>query len=311
MAVPQAVSRSASARRAAAAWLLLGFVWGATWLFIKIGLADVPPFTYAMLRFSIAIAPLALVMRLRGARFPRRAAEWRLLVVTGLLSFPVGYGLVYVGEERISAGLTAILFTTMPLFGLVFAHLLVKAERLTARSVVGVLLGVGGVAMIFGDQLWLADGSSLWGAVAVVVSAASSALAAVLIKRAGAQLDPLVITVVQMGVGLPPMLALALLLEGNPLAIHLTARVLLSLGYLAFVGSSLAFVVWYWLIRTIEVTRAQLLPLFNTLVAVLLGAVVLGEQMGWNQVTGGIAILAGLAVSVWPELSRSRVSAMS
>jgi drug/metabolite transporter (DMT)-like permease len=285
-------------RRAVMVWVVLGFVWGATWLFIKTGLHDLPPFSFAAWRFVLALLPLALLMRWRRVPFPTRRTDWLLLAGSGLLGFPVGYGLVFWGEKHISSGLTAILFTSYPLFGVVLAHLLVANERLTIRKTIGVLTGIGGVALIFGDGLALSNPGALAGAAAVVVSAVSSALGAVLIKRFGAHLDPLVITVVQMAVGVVPLIVLGVALEGDPLRLHWTPMALVSLAYLAFVGSSFAFVLWYWLIRTVEVGRAQLLPLFNTLVAVLLGWLVLGEPLGWRELAGGTAILVGLAVAV-------------
>lgn len=283
--------------RSLAVWLLLGVIWGATWLFIKLGLEDLPPFTFAAIRFLVAVIPLIVLMRLRRVALPPRS-EWPLLIGTGMLSFPLGYGLVFWGERHISCGLTAILFTSFPLFGLVLAHVFLPAEPMTARRTAGVILGVSGVALIFSDQLGAVGSAALAGAFAITLSAASSALASVLIKKHGGRIDPLAITVVQMVVGVVPMLGLGVVLEGSPLALHWTPKALISLGYLAFVGSSLAFVLWYWLIQRIEVTKAQLLPLVNTLVAVVLGVLVLDERLAWRELSGGSLILVGLWLSV-------------
>jgi drug/metabolite transporter (DMT)-like permease len=290
------------------AWLALGIIWGATWLFIKIGLADVPPFTFAAIRFFIAAAPLLVLLRVRRTRLPRKRHDWILTVATGLLGFAVGYGLVYWGEQHISAGLTAILFTTYPLFGLVFAHFLVAGEPITLRRLVGVVLGIAGVALIFGEQLTLGSSGAVLGSVAVVVAAACAALSSVLIKARGGHLDAVFLTVAQILVGALPLLVAGLLLEGNPLSLRWTPMALVSLGYLAFFGSSLAFVIWYWLIRAIKVTTAQLLPFVNTLVAVVLGVVVLDEELGWRALAGGAAILLGLAVALAPNGRSPRAS---
>jgi drug/metabolite transporter (DMT)-like permease len=271
-------------------------------VFIKVGLADVPPFTFAAIRFLVAIVPLLVFVRVRRIPLPRRRSDWTLTAVTGLLGFTAGYGLVFWGEQHISAGLTAILFTTYPLFGLVFAHFLVKDEPITARRLAGVALGIAGVAVIFGEQIALGSRGAMLGSASVVAAAACAALSSVLVKARGGHLDPAFLTVGQMVAGVIPLTLIGLVLEGSPLALRWTPMALVSLAYLAFVGSSLAFVLWYWLIREIKVTTAQLLPFVNTLVAVVLGAVFLEEKLGLRALAGGGAILAGLAVS----LSRGR-----
>jgi drug/metabolite transporter (DMT)-like permease len=290
------------------AWLSLGLIWGGTWLFIKIGLADVPPFTFAALRFFLAAVPLLVLVRVRRTPLPRKRADWVLTVATGLLGFTVGYGLVFWGEQHIPAGLTAILFTTYPLFGMVFAHFMVPGETITLKRLAGVVLGITGVALIFGEQITLGSLATVLGSLAVVVSAACAALSSVLIKARGGHLDPVFLSVAQILVGAVPLLAAGLLLEGNPRSLHWTTMAVVSLGYLAFFGSSLAFVLWYWLIRAIKVTTAQLLPFVNTLVAVILGAVVLDEELGWRALAGGAAILLGLAVALAPNGRRQLVS---
>ena len=290
------------------AWLSLGLIWGATWLFIKIGLADVPPFTFVAIRFFIAAVPLLVLLRVRRTPLPRKTSDWVLTVSTGVLGFAIGYGLVYWGEQHISAGLTAILFTTYPLFGLVFAHFMVPGEPITMRRLVGVVVGIAGVALIFGEQLTLGSALAVLGSLAVVVSAACAALSSVLIKARGGHLDPAFLTVAQILTGAVPLLVVGLLLEGSPFDLHWTPMALVSLAYLAFFGSSLAFVIWYWLIRAIKVTTAQLLPFVNTLVAVVLGAVVLDEELGWRALAGGAAILLGLAVALAPNGRRPRVA---
>ena len=126
-------------------FLFLSTVWGSTWLFIKLGLADLPPFTFAGIRFLIAVLPLLVILAVRRPRLPRRPADWWLMIWTGILTFTVAYGLVFWGEQHVSSGLTSILYTTMPLFGLVLAHFFVQGEPMTFRKLGGVLLGIVGV----------------------------------------------------------------------------------------------------------------------------------------------------------------------
>src|SRR5438477_56388 len=131
-------------------WLILCCIWGSTWLFIKLGLADLPPITFAGIRFVIAFLILASLVIARRARWPRTRAEWILIAVSGALQFGLNYGLVFWGEQHISSGLAAVLQSTFPAFGLVIAHFYLAHERLTMVKVVGVLLGVLGVAVFYG-----------------------------------------------------------------------------------------------------------------------------------------------------------------
>jgi drug/metabolite transporter (DMT)-like permease len=296
-------------------WLLLASVWGSTWLFIKIGLADLPPITFAGIRFVVASAPLVAWLGVRAlsrsSRLSRSSAggisgmggisrrDWWLMVWTGLLTFTVNYALVFWGETHISSGLAAILYTTFPMFGMLIAHGVLPDEPLTVRSVAGVLLAATGVVLIFYNEVELRGLMALLGSAALVTAAGGTAFADVYIKRDGGHIDPVLMTAVQMVAGFIPLLALGLAVEGNPAEFHWTARSVFALVYLALLGSSLTFVLLYWLMKRIPVTRVMLIPFFSTLVAVILGAIVLDEQLTWRVAAGGAAILGGLALAVF------------
>jgi drug/metabolite transporter (DMT)-like permease len=279
-------------------WLLLASIWGSTWLFIKVGLEDLPPLTFAGLRFVVAAAPLVLWIAIRRVPLPTTWRDWRLMIVTGLLTFSLNYSLVFWGESHITSGLAAILYTTFPILGMLLAHAMLADEPLTARKLGGAALGLAGVVLIFAHELSVRGALALAGSAAIVVAALGTAYADVLIKREGVHIDPVVMTAVQMVVGLVPMLALGIALEGNPAHFAWTGRAVFALCYLALVGSSLTFTLLYWLIRRMQVTRMMLMPLWSTLVAVGLGVVVLDEQVGVRTVLGGAGILVGLLLAV-------------
>ena len=285
-------------------FLFLSAVWGSTWLFIKLGLADLPPFTFAGIRFVIAVLPLLVVLAVRRPRLPRRAADWWLMIWTGILTFTVAYGLVFWGEQHVSSGLTSILYTTMPLFGLVLAHFSVQGESMTFRKLGGVLLGIVGVVLVFSRELVSDDPLAIWGSLGILGSSFVSALAGVAVKRRAGHLDLSLFTTVQMLAGLVLLLAIGIPLEGSPLSFRWTPMAVASLLYLAFVGSALPFVLYYWLIRRIPVTQVQLIPLVSTLIAVLLGAVVLGERLGWWTALGAAGVLVGLVLATLPRAEK-------
>ena len=122
--------------RARVVWLVLCGIWGSTWLFIKLGLRDLPPVSFAGMRFVIASAILFGVAAVRRSRLPRAGRDWAMIAATGVLAFTVNYGLLFWGEQHVSSGLAAILQAMIPAFGLVIAHYLLPSERITPPSLV-------------------------------------------------------------------------------------------------------------------------------------------------------------------------------
>ena len=275
-------------------WLVLCGIWGSTWLFIKLGLEDLPPITFAGIRFVIACAILFFLIRARGIHLPANGRDWWLLASTGVLSFSLNYGLVFWGEQYISSGLAALLQSTLPAFGLVFAHFHLPGERMTWSKIVGVVLGVLGVAVVFSNQLAIAGGKALAGSIALVLSAMFAAYSNVLVKGHSQKLKPEILAAGQMFFGLIPLLLIGIPLEGNPFTYRWTPVAVLSLLYLAVVGSVIAFVLYYWLVHKMDVTKTMLISLITPVVAVLLGMVVLGEDWSWRTVAGGVMIMAGV-----------------
>lgn len=279
-------------------WLILALIWGSTWLFIKLGLEDLPPFTFAGIRFVIAATILLVVIAIRRRPLPRAGRDWVLIAGTGFLAFSLNYGLLFWGERRTSSGLAAILQTIIPVFGLVLAHLHLPEERITMPKLFGVVLGIGGVALIFSNQMEAGGIEAFKGSVAIVVGAFGAAYSNVLIKAHGGKLDYAVLAAGQMIFGLVPLLILGIGFEGNPLKLRWTWLALFSLLYLALVGSAVAFLLYYWLVRHMEVTKTMLIALITPLIAVSLGMLVRNEELTWRIVAGGACIMAGIGVIV-------------
>ncbi|HEX8650794.1 MAG TPA: EamA family transporter [Pyrinomonadaceae bacterium] len=279
-------------------WLLLSLIWGSTWLFIKLGLQDLPPFTFAGIRFVIASAILLLIIVMRRTPLPRDPRDWGLILVTGLLAFTMNYGLLFWGEQRTSSSLPAILQTIIPVFGFIIAHHYLPNERITWSKLAGVALGIAGVGLIFSNQMTVEGVSALQGSIAIVIGAFCVAYSNVLIKARGGHLDFAVLAAGQMIVGFIPLLLIGIAFEGNPLKFNWTPLALTSLLYLALVGSSLAFLMFYWLVRHMEVTKTMLIPLVTPLIAVLLGMLVLDEVLTWRIATGGASVMAGIGLII-------------
>jgi drug/metabolite transporter (DMT)-like permease len=295
---PAPAPHRVSPRLAGVVWLTLCGIWGSTWLAIKLGLRDLPPITFAGIRFALAGVVLFAVIRVGGARLPRSRRDWLLLGYTGLLSITVNYALVFWGEQYISSGLAALLSATVPLFGLPLAHHYLRAEPLTLWKVVGVLLGVLGVAIVFSGQLGFGGPIALWASIGIIVAALATAHAGVLIKAGGTHIEPSVLAGVQMIGGCVPLLLVGIALEGSPLGFHWTPLALACLAYLTIVGSVIAFLLYYWLIRHTDVSGVLMIPLVTPLVAMLFGVLFAGETIGWHTGIGGVAIIGGVALTV-------------
>jgi drug/metabolite transporter (DMT)-like permease len=285
-------------------WLALCVIWGSTWLFIKLGLDDLPPLTFAGIRFVVASAILYAIIRARHVPLPTDRRDWQLLALTGVLSFSLNYGLLFWGEQYISSGLAALLQATIPVFGLVIAHFYLSAERMTPAKIAGVVLGVCGVGVVFSNQLAVAGGRAFAGSVALVFSSFFVAYSNVLIKARAAKLDPAIIAAGQMFFGLIPLLLIGIPLEGNPLHYRWTTMAAVALFYLALIGSVLAFLLYYWLMQNMDVTKTMLIALVTPVVAVVLGMIVLKEELGWRTLAGGLMIMGGIGFIVMARVKR-------
>ena len=305
-------------------WLILCGIWGSSWLFIKLGLADLPPITFAGIRFVISCAILFPLIWIRHLALPTNRRDWLLLAVTGVLSFSLNYGLVFWGEQYISSGLAALLQATLPAFGLLLAHIYLPNERITWVKIAGVVLGVCGVGVVFSNQLAISGRQALAGCVALVLSAFFAAYSNVLVKTHGSKLNPAVIAALQMFFGLVPLLVVGLASEGNPLRFRWTAVAVICLFYLAIVASVVAFLLYYWLLQNMDVTKSMLISLVTPVVAVILGMLVLDEELSWRTLVGGAMIIAGIGFivirkpksSITPDITpapgdRSSVSTLS
>ena len=271
-------------------------LWSTVWVFIKLGVADVPPVTFAACRLFVALLVLIPITAARGIAWPREARDWVLIGSTGVLLLGVNYALLYWGMQFVSSGLAAVLQALTPVFAMLFAHLLLSNERITPTKVAALALGIAGVAVIFADQLRFAGWDSLWGSTAVLAGAMFVACAYVLMKKYGRDLDPTIIAAGQMAAALVPLGALALVVEGNPLTLQWTRRSAMALLYLAVIGSVTATWLNYWLLKRMDATKVLVMGLAEPPIAMMLGAAILHETLSTRVIAGTICILVSVGV---------------
>jgi len=290
-----------------AGFIVITVIWGSTWLAIKIGLESVPPFFGVALRFTVAGIALLIIALARGVPFEHHKENLLLYLSLGFLSFGIPYELVYWGEVRIPSGLASILFAFYPFVVAIFSHLFLQNERLNAYKVCGIILGIAGIVVIFWSDLRF-EKASLGGMIAILVSTFLQGISLIIVKKLGKHVDPLTMNCGDIWAGIPLMCFLAFTFE-DVHSVHLDRQGLLSMLYLAVVGTVIAFGVFYWLLKRVEAVYLALSSLVTPILAVILGTVLLNEQLSPNVFWGASMVLAGIGVTNGKDLSRKLVSA--
>lgn len=279
-------------------WIILCLIWGTTWIFIKVGLDDLPPMAFSAARFILAVSILFIVIKVQKIPLPRGTSEWRLIVLTGVLQFSINYSMVFWAEQYITSGLAAVLQAMITVFGLVLAWIFLPNERITKLKVFAVCLGIVGVAVIFIDQLKVQSLMAFLGCVGVVVGSYAAAQASILIKAKGGSFHPASLVFSQMLCGLPLVIVYSLVAEGNPLTYNWSVKAIVCILYLAIFGTIAAFWLYYWLLHRVESTKAMMISLVTPLIAVVIGAVTLGETLPAQTFLGGLLIISSIGLIV-------------
>lgn len=281
----------------AASLATLVAIWGTTWAVIRIGLGGIPPFTGVALRFGIAGIVLWLAAFAIGLRGARLRAPWWLWTAQGLLTFGVSYGLVYWAEQWVPTGLTAVLFATFPLWVAVLAHVALPGERMRPIGVVGLLIALGGVVLLFSQDLRSLGGSRVAFASAVLLLAPlSSAIAQIVVKRWGSAVHPVTLNAGSMVIASAVMGVLAFALERHR-SVRFDATSVGSLLYLALLGTCVTFSLYFWLLRHMTATGLSLTAYAIPVVAVVIGALVFDEPVTPQLLLGGLLVVAGTALA--------------
>jgi drug/metabolite transporter (DMT)-like permease len=278
-----------------AGFAAISIVWGSTWLAIKIGLESISPVFGVAIRFTLAAVILFAIVRIRGERLSWGKENLPVFLVLGFLSFSFPFVLVYWGEQYIGSGLASILFATYPFVVAVFSHLFLPGEPLSMFKVSGTLLGFAGVVVIFWADL--AGGTAGFpGMAAIVLSTVLQGFSLVSVKRMAKHIAPVQLTLGGMSVSIVVLWAMAFTLE-DPSALRFDAAGVGSIVYLGTFGSVLTFVVYYWLLKRVEALFLSLTSLITPVLAVVLGAIFLGEVLPGSIYTGAAMVLAGILVA--------------
>jgi len=274
------------------------FVWGSTFLAIRVGVREVPPFLLAAMRFLLAGIFLFGWMRLRGAPNPSRR-EWLSATLLALLIFVGDYGMVFWAETRVPSGVTAVMMATIPVFMALSEIFFLGTQRLTLRLAVALLIGIGGVAVLVSHSLGLGESSiDTAGAIALLMGSISWSVASALTRKLTLPASKPMSSGAQMlcgGVLLTLVAASLGEFRGfHPMAVSRTAWI--ALAYLVAAGSIVAFTAYVWLIHHESPTKVGTYAYVNPVVAVALGYFFAGEPLTARTLVGSLLVLVSVVV---------------
>lgn len=279
-------------------YALICLIWGSTWVGIKVGLVGVPPFLAAGLRFLLSATVVGLVLAWRRRPISLTRDDRICVLSLGLLVFWLDYACVYWAEIHISSGLTAVLFSTMPLMTALLSAFWTRSETLSGRKISGILVGVTGTVLLF----WPTERLGIVEMLAMLSTLCGSFFAAinlVVMKKHGQHSDPFVLNFLGMAIGAAGLLLMSAALEPWT-AIAWTRSNVLAILYLSLIGSVVAFSAYYYLIKRLDATIVSLTTLIIPIVALALGRAFLQEVVAPTAIVGIATILGGVAVAILP-----------
>ncbi|HEX8435435.1 DMT family transporter [Archangium sp.] len=294
----------ASRARLSLAYIACFALWGSTWSVVKLGLEDLPPLLFAGSRMMLAglvLLPFSGLLRVRlGAR------TWGLLAGVGVLQIALPYALLFIAQQWIPSSWSALLFSTYAVWLLLLGRLLLPDQPLTPAKLVSAGLGLAGILALQHEHLrgLSLSGHVVLGCLLTLVATLSISLANILVRRSLGHVATGLSVCVQTLSSSVLLLAGAFAFESH-LPAHWTPRALLVIAYLAVGATALTYQLLFWLLPRVPLAVVGAMPLLDTLVAVLLGVVMLGERVDSSLLLGGLLILSSAALANFAPASSS------
>jgi drug/metabolite transporter (DMT)-like permease len=275
---------------------LLGFMWGSSYLFIKIGVDEgLQPLTLVMLRLFFGVVVLAGVMVLVRERLPRDPRTIGHLVVMAVLNIVAPFWLITFGEQTVNSSLASILNATVPLFTIILAALYLHDEPITVNRLVGLAVGFGGVVLLTSRDLGAAGAGIGIGEIALILSAVSYGAGNVYARRNVRGLPPMTTAFCQVGLAFVITSVLAFALE-NPLSTTITPRAGFAVVWLGLLGSGMAYLLFFRMLGRWGSTRSSLVAYLLPIWGIVLGVLVLSEEIDLRVLIGTALVIGGVAL---------------
>jgi len=278
--------------------LCLATLWGASYTFIKLGVATIPPITFIAARTLIAGAVLLAIIGLRGLAMPRDAVTWRRFLFQACLNSVLPFTLIAWAERSIDAGLAVILNSTTPIFTFLLTAAITRHEPVTARKLIGVVAGIAGTCLIVGLAALDGIGDALWAQLAIVAATIAYAGAAIF-GRSFKGLDPMIPAAGSMISGAVILVPVSLVVD-RPWTLEPSAVSVAALFGLALFSTALAFVIFFRLIHTLGSVGTTAQAYLRVPIGVAIGAIFLGETLSSTAWIGLVFVIVGVAAMTVP-----------
>jgi drug/metabolite transporter (DMT)-like permease len=294
--LPSSATTQLSTRISLTVWgllILLGLLWGGSFFFGRIAVAEVPPLWLVFLRVSIAALALHAYLMARGQWHQFKSAPFLPFLMLGLVNNAIPFSLIFTGQTVLGAGLASILNATTPFLTVIVANSLTRDEKVSTTKIVGTLLGILGAIVIVNPINISANNAPFWAYCAIIGAALSYAFAATYAKRFKA-ISPVVTATGQLTGSTLLMLPTAFLVHGTPQMANWHTNSWLAVLALALACTAFAYTLYFRIIAVAGATIASLVTLLVPVSAVLLGTIFLNETLTTNEIIGMLLIFAGL-----------------
>lgn len=291
------------------AFSMIYFVWGSTFLAIRVGVREVPPFLLAAFRFFTAGVVLYAWLRLRGTAAPNRR-EWVAASALGALIFVLDYGCLFWAEQRVPSGVTAVVLASIPVFIALLEIIFLRTQKLTVRLGLALLVGIFGVAVLVNRSFSLAEAPiDRAGAIALLVASFTWSIATILTRRVPLPASKAMSAAAQMLTG-GAMLFLLAAMTGEFTDFRMQAvseKAWFALVYLIIAGSIVGFTAYVWLLHYESPTKVGTYAYVNPVVAVALGYFVGGESVGSRTLLGTLLVLVSVVTITTTKKAKDRI----
>ncbi len=286
--------------------LILGFfvicmLWGSSWAAVKISLESVPIFLSLALRFLTASLLFGVIYFSFHKNMSTDRKFWRLIIILSVTSFILPFILVYWAQTQINSGLASILFATFPIWVAIISHYLLPNEKIKYFHLIGIVVGFCGIVIIFNDGLNNLSFNSLLGMHGIILSAIFQAFGLVALRKYGKDYSIIALNLFPMIISSIFFAGISFLFE-NISIVRFTLPSIISIAYLALFSSVLAFLIYFWLVKYVEVVILSLSAFITPLIAILIAIIIINEIFSINMFIGSLFVLLGVALAILGNL---------
>ncbi len=284
--------------QAIALLICLALLWGPSFMFIKIAIADVPPMTTIALRILIGAFFLILIAKSKKYALLKWRIHWKDFLLMGIFSSAFPFTLIAIGEKTISSSTASVVNASVPFFTLVMAHFFIASEKITKKKMIGILVGFIGINIIFLPSAFkLGCYEDMMGIVYVIIASISYGVGMIYAKKKLSHVPTIITPIYALSLSGIILLILAFIMENPFETANFTQSSLRAIGFLSFFGTSLAYLVYFKIIKIAGPSFLSLVTFISPVISIFLGIYFLQESPSWNIYLGCVIILIGLGIA--------------